>query len=751
MSTLNDYIYFHENKDGIRFSWNIFPSTKPQATDMIIPLGCLYTPLKFNQDMPQLSYPPTVCCRTGCRSVLNPYCQIDFNHKVWLCIFCGQRNSFPKQYAGINESQMPAELMQQYTTVDYTLPKQMSGPLIIMFVVDTCLEIDELNALKLAIKDNISTLPPSTLIGLITFGHHSKLHELTPVPVPTSYCFRGSKSVESDLMKKVLSHGVHKSVCQDPNPSSSVIDRQISSSKFYDLNNRFLQPLNNCYERITQLLTDLGPDSWPVTQGNRSIRCTGAALSLAVTFLEQTYPTCGGRIMLFTGGPCTYGPGQIVEPELKKVIRSHNNIMADDAPFIKKAQNFYDKLSNVSAQNSHCIDIFSCCLDQTGLYEMRDCFRRTGGYLVMADSFGTTIFTHSFKKIFEIDSNNKFNFMFNSYLELKVSREFDICGCIGHCCQQDSKDDNISSKVIGVGGTNHWKICNLDSKSTYAFIFEHNKSPHQSQNVYFQFMTVYQHSSPDYIRMRVTTCSRPLSTDATNSSSVAHSFDQDTSAVLMARIASDRLSINDNPGDVMRWLDRTLIHLCQYVAQFHKDDTSSFRLPDNFALYPQYIYALDRENTINSCVMIQPVLYSYSLDGPPQPVLLDSSSIKPDVVLFLDTYFHVLIYLGETISSWKKQGYHNDPNYASFAQFLESPIFEAQEIIHDRMPVPRYIYTEHGASQARFLAAKVNPSQTYNNLIEWQGGNNGGVAVLTDDISLQAFIDHLKKLVVTQT
>lgn len=108
--------------------------------------------------------------------------------------------------------------------------------------------------------------------------------------------------------------------------------------------------------------------------------------------------------------------------------------------------------------------------------------------------------------------------------------------------------------------------------------------------------------------------------------------------------------------------------------------------------------------------MIQPVLYSYSLDSPPQvnslnsqPVLLDSSSMKPDVMLFLDTYFHVLIYLGETISQWKKQGYQNDPNYASFAQFLEGPIYEAQEIIRERMPVPRYIYTEHGASQVEFF------------------------------------------------
>lgn len=34
-----------------------------------------------------------------------------------------------------------------------------------------------------------------------------------------------------------------------------------------------------------------------------------------------------------------------------------------------------------------------------------------------------------------------------------------------------------------------------------------------------------------------------------------------------------------------------------------------------------------------------------------------------------------------------------------------------------RFPVPRYITTEQGGSQARFLLCKVNPSQTHNNAL----------------------------------
>jgi len=67
-----------------------------------------------------------------------------------------------------------------------------------------------------------------------------------------------------------------------------------------------------------------------------------------------------------------------------------------------------------------------------------------------------------------------------------------------------------------------------------------------------------------------------------------------------------------------------------------------------------------------------------------------------------------------------------------------------------RFPMPRYIETEHGGSQARFLLSKVNPSQTHNNMFAW-GQDAAGAPVLTDDVSLQVFMEHLKKLAVSNT
>ena len=65
---------------------------------------------------------------------------------------------------------------------------------------------------------------------------------------------------------------------------------------------------------------------------------------------------------------------------------------------------------------------------------------------------------------------------------------------------------------------------------------------------------------------------------------------------------------------------------------------------------------LNREGVTGSLVMIQPTLLSYSFSGP-EPALLDVSSILPDRILLLDTYFVVVVFHGSTVAQWRKAGY----------------------------------------------------------------------------------------------
>ena len=114
---------------------------------MVVPLGCMYTPLKpLPPELEPLPYEPVVCKGT-CPSILNPFCRIDYKAKIWICPFCFQRNHFPPHYNDINEQNLPAELIPQYTTIEYALPRAPASPPIFLWVIDTCMVESELTAL----------------------------------------------------------------------------------------------------------------------------------------------------------------------------------------------------------------------------------------------------------------------------------------------------------------------------------------------------------------------------------------------------------------------------------------------------------------------------------------------------------------------------------------------------------------------------------------------------------------------------
>ena len=46
MATFQDFIQQNEDRDGVRMSWNVWPSSRLEATRLVVPLACLYTPLK---------------------------------------------------------------------------------------------------------------------------------------------------------------------------------------------------------------------------------------------------------------------------------------------------------------------------------------------------------------------------------------------------------------------------------------------------------------------------------------------------------------------------------------------------------------------------------------------------------------------------------------------------------------------------------------------------------------------------------
>ena len=369
---------------------------------------------------------------------------------------------------------------------------------------------------------SLSLLPPNALIGLITYGKMvqvscflffvcwdvrfiliyifvSQVHELGCDGIAKSYVFRGTKDFTAKQVQDMLGLG------KAGGSGGGVPPGQIGQPGMPGMPgqpgpgmppgaagpmggpmggvrgpggqptlppSRFLQPVHKCDMYLTDLLGELQRDPWPVPQGKRPLRSTGAALSIAVGLLECTFPNTGARVMLFAGGACSQGPGMVVNDDLKQPIRSHHDIDKDNAKFMKKATKHYEALAARACANGHSIDIYACALDQTGLLEMKSCCNTTGGHLVMGDSFGSSLFKQTFQRVFAKDARNEYKMAFNALLEVKTSRELKVCGAIGPCVSMNVKGPNVSEQELGIGGTSQWKFCSLGTTTTPAIFFE---------------------------------------------------------------------------------------------------------------------------------------------------------------------------------------------------------------------------------------------------------------------------------------
>lgn len=666
---------------------------------------------------------------------------------------------------------MPAELFPQYTTIEYETSapneKAQSGSgNVFLLVVDTCIIEEELEFLKSALLQVLGMVAENCLVGLITFGTYVHVHELGFGQISKVHVFKGTKEVTKDQLLEQMGFFAKK-----PRPSTGVI-AGVRDGLSQESISRFLLPASDCEFVLNSILEELLKDPWPVPSDQRAARCTGTALCLAAHLLGVCVPGSGARIIAFLGGPSTEGSGAIVSKNLSEPLRSHKDLDKDSAPQYHKSVKFYEGLSKQLVHQGHVIDVFASALDQVGVAELKVAVEKTGGLVVLAESFGHSVFKGSLKRVFQSDDHD-LGLSSNGIFEINCSKDIKVQGIIGPCASLEKKGPLSSETVIGQGNTTAWKLCGLDKTTSLCLIFEiiKKESPDviaQAANnqFYFQFLTYYQHGSGQ-MRLRATTISRRWVAGPGSKEDIISGFDQEAAAVVMARQVSFIME-TEAEFDPIRWLDKSLIHICSRFGEYQKDSPSSFSLSPRLSLFPQFMFhlrrsqfvqvfnnspdetayfrmILNRENVANSVVMIQPSLISYSFHSGPEPALLDVTSLVADKILILDSYFTIVVFHGSTVAQWRKAGYHEQPEHQAFANLLQAPRDDADATIRERFPVPRLVICDQHGSQARFLLAKLNPSATYNSNAP---ATPGGDILFTDDVSFEVFLDHLQRLAV---
>jgi protein transport protein SEC23 len=607
-------------------------------------------------------------------------------------------------------------------------------------------------------------LPENCRIGIITFGKIVNVIEIGNVDIPISYALNGEKKYNIEEIKNLLGLTVANSNdFSNKNFTNSILVNESKRPKF-------IMPVGEVSFAINSLLDDLQRDNWKKIPETREANSVGLAILTAIGILECIGRNDPSRILVFLGGPGTIGEGKIVGRELKETIRNFVDFEKGNynTKYYKEAKNFYDNLSVRLATNGIILDLFSCCLNQVGLYEMKNLVNKSGGYMIFTDSFSTMIFKDSLKKIFELDDNENLKMNFKGKLDFNCTRNFKISGAIGHLHSIETKDPQIVSDfVIGEGKTKSWLLGGIDDSSTYTFVLDINDENKHYKNLTVQLLTTYIAGDLS-TRLRVTTFTKKvidINVQSPNLDLIGNGFDQEAAAVLITRMGIVKNYEGEDSREVLKWIDKILIRLMSKFAKYMKGNPNSFKLSDNFNYFPQFMFYLRRSSfiqyfnespdentyyktlimyeTVSNCtIMIQPLLFEYTPENPQaNPVFLDLNSMKNDVVLLLDTFFYVVVWHGIDVVKWREENYQDNPEYENIKMMLEEPQDYAQNIVMERLPTPRFVSCDSGSGQERLIKCIVNPNTESSNNVRENG-------FFSDDVNLKIFMDYLKRLTV---
>ena len=751
-------IFSADEQNGIKFVWNTLPGTRSDATKIVVPVGFHYNPIIKNENLSLLEYEPLKC---RCGSIISPLFNFSAKAKIWECPFCRNRNTFPKSYSDfMSDENLPAELFKENSTVEYKLNLKQANPPIFIFLIDTAILEEELNQVKDSIQEIIETLPQECQIGIITYGRMVNVIELGSTDFPISYALNGEKSYKSFEIQELLGLLVRNASSKTEGTFVNAIHRP-----------KFIMPVSEVSFFVNSFLDDLQPEGWTKEKDKRDANCVGLAINTAISLLESYGSNECSRIEVFMGGPGSIGEGKIVGIELKETIRNFLDFEKKNpnTKYYKEAVDFYEKLAQRAVLSGITIDIYSCSLNQVGLYEMKNMASKTGGYIIFTDSFSTMIFKDSFRKIFELDDKGCLKMNFKGKMHFNCTNNYKISGALGHLFSLNKKTPLVSDLVVGEGNTVEWYIGSINETSTYTLFLDCNEqSKENNKLVIFQMLTTYVAGDRSW-RLRVSTFSRRISNPLETQNAlneIGNSFDQEAATVLIARFCVDNSFKGQDSKDALKWIDKTLIHLMTKFAKYTKENPSTFRLTQKFNYFPQFIFYLRRSSFIqsfnespdestyykylllgesveNCIIMIQPLLFEYTAENPSKvPVFLDLNSLKSDCVLLLDTFFHVVIWHGVDVVKWREEGFQDQEGYENIKEMLEEPQDYAQNILEERIPVPKFVSCDYGSGQERLLKSVVNPSSDSKNKLQEEG-------FFSDDVDLKIFMESLKRLAVS--
>lgn len=684
---VQDEFKANEEADGIRFAWNIWNTSAVKNDN--VPISCLYN---IKQPCYLLEQDPILCSK--CMAAANTWTFFDPNTNTWTCGFCQSRNQTPTNI-DLNKF---IEANTNSTTIEYISQKTSAFPPVFMFVIDTSTYDQERHEMMIrTVSHALKLLPDDSLVGLITFGTNINVHSFSPEPLKTIYQFSGDFSYTKKNIR-------------------GMEDLRV-----------FLVKKSEKVEELLETIRELKKDPFPVLDGKKPNRCIGSVMSFAISFLEGPFIDNPVKFLMFTQGPCTYGPGKTSSIEV-----STEEKLDMDGAFA-----FYTEQGTRLNDLGHSFDIYAETIADIGFEQIKPAITLSGGNIVLAQDFEERLVIKSLEKLCEIsEETGVLSAGFNAKMVVKTTPNVSVKSFMG-----DGRHKGV-----------RWRAGCIYPSSNLTILFDPNDKTKPNEYAYVQLRTTYTRSDRRIVT-KITTFAKLFSNDKTQ---VAGGFDEEAACITQARIFC--LLPFENVFDLETAIDKHLIRFVKKFATWERNSIETLTLPVTMQFYLNYMFFFRRsfviqkdgisldESAYFKCLLfklkpsdaiklIKPQLFSYSYDGNISSVELSTEALKDDVILVLDSFHNVVQWQGINIVNWIKEGVQNNPDYIFFKQTLDAVKRDCEFLMENRVPVPQYKETAAGKSQERILMTYLCSA--------------GGVTNKTQKINYERFYSALCKHIVS--
>ena len=685
-------------------TWSQWTTDGEEAIKNVVPLSFVYSPLR--QVCPEYDIPPIQCSK--CEAVLS---ETSYASQGFKCVFCSAVTRSRVRFA--QDTEIPEIIYSQ-------AKNSPSFRNHVVLLLD--LTAPDLEQLKQVLLQSLCTSESPLAISLILFSRHIYVFEFSSDSL-RCFSLNGQKAYSSDQILSNLQISL-----QTPE----------SSKRFFTSADSF--------SLISAIETLEYKES--AVKGLRRERAAGLALQVSIELMKEAAAGKPGQIIFLLSGAATVGVGKIVNLGLEETIRTFADIKASRAPHLAKAKSFYEGLAVQLRKTGHTVDIFSCSIDQCGLFELESITEATGGYMFLFDCCGSNEFKSNFLKYFKEYLTRPSR----CSVVLRCSKNVEVCGCIAQGYSFENNSSLASKIKVGLSGTNAWAVNAVDPNSSFTFFF-HPKDKTSTQDVVIQVETRFITGEGT-----VKTVVKLVKFAKGEASQTIFAFNNETSAVITAKLAVWRLKQEDFLN-VSTWVDKSLI---AFAKRFALIEDKTVNIPSQISLFPQFLYFLRRSQFINAfnvspdesafyrqmmlrssvaeaILMIEPVLLSYSFNSDlPEPQFLSPEAMKKDRLLLLDSFFTVVIWHGPDICAWIEAEYHLKPEYENFACLLDMPVNDSGLILQSRFPIPKLVMSKPRDGTERYIKAKLNT----------QTKGQAEQELFSDIMSIETFIEKLKSFVI---